>query len=1070
MAFRILQRLSELVDDVNISSIADNDILRYNSATSKWLNIASDGTGAFGPWTRTGTTLSPTNAGDIIDVNEVTTGVINESTGIAVIDADSQFLDDTSGKSSIDWTDRQLLATDGTDVILDYSTAGTAAFGDTDLETTGDIDAGFMQVNQLAHSAGIQINGFDDRSTWWGKLSIDSLGYFNIDAATGWRFLEAGAPVAFIDEKTTNGFRMYDNIPLTFGATPATRYGFVRNNTSGDLDLKYNSGAWATFLSIDSAGDFDFQAGDITTTGDLTIGHTFNLGDATAATDSTINFLGLTNSGSIVWDEGSDEIEANCGALVAQKDLSINPGGIEGSGLLSQQAKVSADEIFTIHTMRLARGGGSGGVGLGFRWLMQLEESGGGVSQAANLEVSWLDPTVDDETSKWAFHTMLDGAVVEPMKFEGADATFAGDITTTGNGAFGTMNLSGDLYLDANDLTGVSDIIDDSAKNAFDVTNRELKDTGGTTVIDLDIEQLMTSGAAALDWSVGTMHSAGAEVLNWNTLLLKDSSAGNSINWDARQLLALGGTDVILDYSTAGTADFDDTDIETTGDFLTTGVSTVGGATDVVQSIVKGNASQTANLQTWTDSSDATLAQIQGNGRFYTSSGIRSEALEWGGSLIGFDSGGLDIIDDHTAHEADFDLTGGSFEALMTDLAGTFDSDDVGRWIIVRTGAKRGAMAAIAAVIDTDNVVLHTMGWDDDLADFGYYVITHPQIVMGDGYHSEFQCNSEGHFDVHSNDWVGSQYSNYMFEVELEAGADGVDGGFFEAKANGYNAVQAIVADYQSGDLQPGDTGGGMGIRVDVSEATSADATTEIDAYLAVTVNGSDANTTALRILPGFTNAVIVQGATAVDPSYGYDFVAVGGVTTDRVTGAPQAGTAFLDTSTTDMTIFGANGDKILIGNAIDFEVLEYTELGGGGKNIVATFEYSTGNDTWATLPILTDGTTGFQQSGQISWSAPGAWAASNASDGDAITSAKYIRITRTYAPTIVAPPVEAHFKIYLDRVLGMSIRGDATISPTTLADAAAPNFSIYYSSTQSKLVFKDGTVGLTDGTANPLY
>jgi len=34
-ALRILQRLSELVDDVTISSIANTDVLIYNGSTSK---------------------------------------------------------------------------------------------------------------------------------------------------------------------------------------------------------------------------------------------------------------------------------------------------------------------------------------------------------------------------------------------------------------------------------------------------------------------------------------------------------------------------------------------------------------------------------------------------------------------------------------------------------------------------------------------------------------------------------------------------------------------------------------------------------------------------------------------------------------------------------------------------------------------------------------------------------------------------------------------------------------------------------------------------------------------------
>lgn len=46
-----------------------------------------------------------------------------------------------------------------------------------------------------------------------------------------------------------------------------------------------------------------------------------------------------------------------------------------------------------------------------------------------------------------------------------------------------------------------------------------------------------------------------------------------------------------------------------------------------------------------------------------------------------------------------------------------------------------------------------------------------------------------------------------------------------------------------------------------------------------------------------------------------------------------------------------------------------------------------------------------------------------------------------------------------------MSIRQDGTIAPVSMADASAPNNSIYYSTTQSKLVYKDAS-----GVVNNLY
>jgi|6_EtaG_2_1085325.scaffolds.fasta_scaffold29266_1 hypothetical protein len=199
-AIRILQRLSELVDDVTISSIANTDVLIYNSSTSKWENITPSGaTGVIGYWNKVGTTLIPTTSTDSIRVNDIydqdegnlsiniderlllredgTTTVcdwqesqlLDNANGRVSVDWDARilvnidsqttvnydstllidglgttrvdwlngYLNDNTGNLSVDWGNRFLKASDGSDTILDWSTAGTAAFGDSNITTTG---------------------------------------------------------------------------------------------------------------------------------------------------------------------------------------------------------------------------------------------------------------------------------------------------------------------------------------------------------------------------------------------------------------------------------------------------------------------------------------------------------------------------------------------------------------------------------------------------------------------------------------------------------------------------------------------------------------------------------------------------------------------------------------------------------------------------------------------------------------------------------------------------------------------------------------------------------------------
>ena len=76
-----------------------------------------------------------------------------------------------------------------------------------------------------------------------------------------------------------------------------------------------------------------------------------------------------------------------------------------------------------------------------------------------------------------------------------------------------------------------------------------------------------------------------------------------------------------------------------------------------------------------------------------------------------------------------------------------------------------------------------------------------------------------------------------------------------------------------------------------------------------------------------------------------------------------------------------------------------------------------------------------------------------------------YVRITRT-RNFVGSPPVESYFKVYGATSLSdFNLRGDGTIKPVEMTDTAAPNDSIYYSTTQNKLVFKDHA-----GNVNVLY
>ncbi len=132
------------------------------------------------------------------------------------------------------------------------------------------------------------------------------------------------------------------------------------------------------------------------------------------------------------------------------KDLKINPDGFQGFGQVIQTAKEGSDAITNIYTMVKDRGGGNGGVGFGFRWLMQLENGGGARHDAANMEISWLDPTATSEDTLWEFNLMEAGSFVTPISLGNGLVNLTDTIIT------GELEITGNVTLDSNITQGGS--------------------------------------------------------------------------------------------------------------------------------------------------------------------------------------------------------------------------------------------------------------------------------------------------------------------------------------------------------------------------------------------------------------------------------------------------------------------------------------------------------------------------------------------------------------------------------------------------------------------------------------
>ena len=483
-------------------------------------------------------------------------------------------------------------------------------------------------------------------------------------------------------------------------------------------------------------------------------------------------------------------------------------------------------------------------------------------------------------------------------------------------------------------------------------------------------------------------------------------------------------------------------------------------AAGTVPLTIKAAASQTANLLNITNSADTELLQVLSTGHLFNTDGMRTIAAQYGPAFWSHVYG--EGLPEHTNGTGSYDHIDGAAEKLFTKSDGddfTQADADNGNWILL-TGTNLGAVAEIKEFIDADNVVVGGFGWDGDLASQTFHVYKHPVFVTGNGGNTEFSTGSDGEFEVHSYGFTGSK----MIEFKNRVAADSSDTMHIEHINNGYANCDAIQLFYETGDLQAVDANQVIQVSVDETGATGGD----LDLLYLETTDVSAVNKHAIHVGTGFAKALTVSGASADDPDYGYELSTGGTVATQRVNAGAGADNAFLEAGT-DVTIFDAVNDWIIIGNDATFEVLEVILTTPSSKDCELEFYYtSDGAGTWSVLPGVDDGTQGFTKSGLIDWTAPVGWAEDDETDdGDVITEGYYIGIKRTYAPNIPTEPVEDYFKIYLEQGgdTGMTIFGDGVVKlPVLTGVPAAPENGMMWMEADGLHIYYGGAEKLVAG------
>lgn len=223
---------------------------------------------------------------------------------------------------------------------------------------------------------------------------------------------------------------------------------------------------------------------------------------------------------------------------------------------------------------------------------------------------------------------------------------------------------------------------------------------------------------------------------------------------------------------------------------------------------------------------------------------------------------------------------------------------------------------------------------------------------------------------------------------------------------------------------------------IDILQTTGAQTTPSNNAAVVVNVDRDDlvgGNVAGMQVLPteGAGNVWGQWAGVGTNPIL--QQVGTFGNMDQALVNATNRLTEFT-TRGSDITMFVANSDTVTIGDAAEFQALEFIlDTPADGDGVQPTFEYSTGSGTWANfVPI--DGTNGFRNSGVISWRDSNITAWAPGAGGDYL-----IRITRNNA-SLSTSPVEDLVQIAATTEYTWDTSGNVTVNNIDLSTALTVN------------------------------
>ena len=358
-------------------------------------------------------------------------------------------------------------------------------------------------------------------------------------------------------------------------------------------------------------------------------------------------------------------------------------------------------------------------------------------------------------------------------------------------------------------------------------------------------------------------------------------------------------------------------------------------------------------------------ASFRGQGDIYASDGIKAmgglytEAKKYGA--------GVEVLNyDHTTTYTNAmfaDATFASNTSIMTDSHGSFGAatssyEGAFMRIIGATPDIGGATAEIKEVLSDTELALsmNTAGSDTliDLTGVSFVVYDHPIFFAGDnGFMSsavaeaEFHVSGTGFHGFYIEDTaMADQHQALTVDTDIKDYTGIVGGNYLMyTSSSSANAISAAV----------------LALELDEDNITNSHLSYIDIVGLGGNSNGNDVDVMHIEGL-ALTDHIIHQGSPDVIQAAYYDNGA----------GTTASSTLAFNSASTDITLFENDNSIIYIGSDTEFTSIGYALSTNGTRIIYPEYYYCTGDNTWVTLPSVTDTTNSEKITGTISFPNPG--------------------------------------------------------------------------------------------------